>query len=70
MYLSGEYVPISREDYVRRAAMAIEKLRCSTVIHRITGDCPKELLVAPEWNSDKNGVINDINAELKRIFAQ
>jgi len=67
MYLSGEYTPISREDYVRRAAAAISALRDRTVIHRITGDCPRELLVAPEWNTDKNGVIKEINAALSEM---
>ena len=67
MCRSGEYTPISREDYVRRAAWAISKMRKSTVIHRITGDCPRELLVAPEWNTDKNGVIREINEALEAL---
>ena len=67
MCRSGEYTPISREDYVRRAAWAISKMRASTVIHRITGDCPRELLVAPEWNTDKNGVIREINEALEAL---
>ena len=66
MYLSGDYTPISREDYVFRAAVALRTLRDKCVVHRITGDCPRELLVAPLWNADKNGVIADIN---KALFA-
>ena len=64
MYGRGEYVPIDRETYVRRAAYAISHLHPDTVLHRITGDCPRELLVAPEWNADKNGTIAAINAYL------
>lgn len=69
MYLEGSYIPISREDYVRRAAYAISRLP-EKVIHRITGDCPRELLAAPAWNTDKNGVIKEINERLSAILSE
>lgn len=63
-YRRGEFTPISREEYVAAAAEAVARLRPDTVIHRLTGDCPKELLVAPEWNRDKNAVIEGIRRTL------
>ncbi len=66
MYMRGDYTPISREDYTSLAAYVIKNINEGTVIHRMTGDCPRELLVAPEWNRDKNGVIEEIRIRLER----
>ena len=64
MYHRGEYDPPSLEEYARLCARSIARLRPDTVVHRITGDCPDGLLVAPEWNKDKNRVINLIRDKL------
>ena len=34
------------------------------VIHRLTGDGPKRILIAPEWTKDKKRVLNALNKEL------
>lgn len=60
MYQNGEYCPISMEDYIRRAAYVLTHINPETVVHRLTGDCPKGMLVAPEWNTEKNTVIEGI----------
>lgn len=60
MYRRGEYQPISMPEYAAIAAECIALLPPDTVVHRITGDCPRGLLVAPEWNGDKNAVISAI----------
>lgn len=36
------------------------------VIHRLTGDGPKRLLIAPAWSADKKFVLNTIEKEMKR----
>lgn len=64
-YERGEYTPLLRCDYVRICAESIARLCPDTVVHRITGDCPRDLLVAPAWNTDKNGVIADIQRYMK-----
>ena len=60
-YYRGEYTPIMRDEYVRLCSECIARLDPEIVVHRITGDCPRDMLVAPDWNTDKNGVITDIN---------
>jgi uncharacterized protein len=35
------------------------------VVHRLTGDGPKELLIVPKWSADKKRVINAINKRLR-----
>ena len=65
MYKEGKYTPISKDEYIRLAALAIAKLRPDIVVHRITGDCSKEELIAPEWILDKTGVIDGIRKKLE-----
>jgi len=65
MYKIGLYTPPSRDAYVRLCARSIARLRSDIVIHRITGDCPEGMLIAPEWNSDKNALINLIRRKLE-----
>lgn len=48
-------------DYVDILCECIESLRPDIVIHRLTGDGPKSILLAPEWSGDKKKVLNTIN---------
>lgn len=48
-------------DYVEILGECIELLRPDIVIHRLTGDGPKSILLAPEWSSNKKKVLNTIN---------
>lgn len=36
-----------------------------TVVHRITGDGPKRLLIAPQWSADKKRVLNTLNKRIR-----
>ena len=67
MYERGEYIPIEMGVYTDRAVYALTHIRSEMIVHRITGDCPKELLVAPEWNRDKNSVILQINQKMQTL---
>ncbi len=62
MYQAGEYEPIGMDEYIERAVYVLKHIKPDTVIHRVTGDCPRDMLVAPEWNSRKNEIINRIRA--------
>ena len=66
MYSRGEYVPPTLEEYVKGATYLITHLNPEIVIHRVTGDCPKDMLLAPDWNADKNAVIGEINKKLEK----
>ena len=63
----GEYTPLSREDYIRLIADALELLPPETVIGRLTGDGKAEDLLAPLWSMKKTTVINDID---KLLYAR
>lgn len=61
MYKKGEFKTLSLESYCKLLGKAVEMLPPSVVVHRLTGDAPKRLLVAPEWSADKKRVLNTIN---------
>lgn len=65
MYESGEYTPITLEYYLNQLSYIITHIKPNFIIHRITGDAPKDLLIAPEWNSHKKWVLNGFEKILK-----
>ncbi len=67
MYEEKRYTPPTLDEYARLAAYTLSVMPPDTVIHRITGDCPKGMLIAPDWNTDKNGIIERINYELQKF---
>lgn len=56
---------LSLEEYMDILISCIEMLPKDMVIHRITGDGPKSLLIAPLWSSNKKLVLNRIHQEFK-----
>ena len=54
----------SQESYVDILGKCIESLRPDIVLHRITGDGPKNILIAPMWSANKKQVLNTINKYL------
>ncbi|HLR35389.1 MAG TPA: TIGR01212 family radical SAM protein [Tissierellales bacterium] len=57
---------LSREEYISLVCNSIERLPQDMVIHRLTGDGKRELLVEPKWTLDKLKVLSGIDMELKR----
>lgn len=55
----------SLEEYLQLLGLLISHLRPDIVIHRLTGDGPKELLIAPKWTANKRLVLNSIQKYLK-----
>lgn len=65
-YKQGKVEVLSIEEYIDILFSCIEKIPKNVVIHRITGDAPKSLLVEPKWSADKKMVLNTINKELEK----
>lgn len=61
MYFSGEYSPISLDDYLDSVAFVLTHISPDIVIHRVSGDAPKDLLIAPSWNAHKKWIINGLD---------
>lgn len=56
----------TRDEYVSLVIECLEHLRPDIVIHRLTGDGPKDLLLAPMWSTHKREVLNTIHKEMKK----
>ena len=65
-YLSGKFQVLSEEEYLDILISCLELLRPDIVIHRLTGDGPSDLLVAPLWASRKRDVLNHLHHLLKK----
>jgi len=61
MLSSGNYTPISLEYYLNCVTYILTHISPDIVIHRVSGDAPKDLLIAPEWNSHKKWIINGLD---------
>ena len=65
MYRKKEYTPITLEYYLDSLCYIISHLNKDIIIHRISGDSPKDLLVAPNWNLHKKWILNGLDKILK-----
>lgn len=54
------------EAYFSILAEQLTHLRPDIVVHRLTGDGPKQLLIAPLWTGNKRQVLNQMQAYFKR----
>lgn len=64
-YFAGKFQVLDREEYLDLVADCLEHLDPSIVIHRVTGDGPKDLLIAPLWAARKREVLNLLHHRLK-----
>lgn len=66
-YFSDSFHILSLEEYTDILAKCITYIPKNIVIHRITGDGPKSLLIAPLWSADKKKVLNYINRRFNEL---
>ncbi len=64
-YTLGKFEVLSLETYIKYLGKIIQILPKNMVIHRLTGDGPKNQLIAPLWSADKKNVLNTINSYFK-----
>ncbi|WZL75044.1 TIGR01212 family radical SAM protein [Clostridiaceae bacterium 35-E11] len=66
LYTQSDFPLLSQEEYISLIVDALELLPPEVVIHRMTGDGSKDLLVGPRWSLNKRAVLNGIEQELKK----
>jgi radical SAM protein (TIGR01212 family) len=67
-YYSEHPFPVfTFEEYCDFIPVCLTHLPAHMVIHRITGDGPRNLLIAPGWSMDKKRVLNQINQNMKLL---
>ena len=66
LWRAGQVPVMEPEAYYDLLCECLRRLPPDMVIHRLTGDGPKRILLAPLWTGDKKRVLNDLNRELER----
>lgn len=64
-YIENKFKVYTMDEYINTVIDCVEHLREDIVIHRITGDGPKKILIAPIWSGNKKKVLNTLHHEFK-----
>ena len=64
-YETAPFPLLSLEEYADLIAESLRIQPPDTVLHRMTGDAPGKLLIAPEWTRNKKRVLNTINRRIE-----
>ncbi len=67
LYKNEELRFLEKNEYIDIICKAITMLPPNMVIHRLTGDAPRELLVGPMWSLKKWEVLNGIDSKLAEL---
>ncbi len=68
-YKQGKVTPLSEDEYIDILKECIRVIPDNVVIHRMTGDGDKKILVAPKWSGNKKQVLNRIQKEVLRLHS-
>lgn len=66
-YFSKKFEPIEMDEYFNLIEKALKIIPENMIIHRLTGDPPKNLLIEPTWTTDKKRTLNMVNNLLSKI---
>ena len=64
-YEKGAFDALSLDEYVSIVVDCLKIIPSNIVIHRMTGDGDKKILIAPEWSMDKKNVLNTLTKAIK-----
>lgn len=65
-YEKGLFRTLLFDEYIDLLTDCVRVLPKDMIVHRLTGDGPKNLLIAPMWSADKKRVMNAIHQRLKK----
>lgn len=60
-YREGTVAVLTKEAYMDTLIDCLEHLSPEIVVHRVTGDGPKRILIAPRWSGNKRDVLNSLH---------
>lgn len=66
-YAAGKFRTLDEERYLLLLIGCLERLSPKTVIHRLTGDGPRSLLIAPLFSLNKRHVLNTLHQRMKLL---
>lgn len=67
MYEENPFHVFSLDEYCDIVGKCLKALPQATVIHRLTGDGPKKLLIAPSWSGNKKLVLNTMRKYIEEL---
>lgn len=65
-YESLHFAVMDEDAYILLVAKCLRMIPPDIVIHRVTGDGPKKLLIAPSWSANKKHVLNFLHHYLAK----
>lgn len=65
-YLAGRLQLLTQHDYTQLICDQLEIIPPEIIIHRLTGDAPRETIIGPMWSLKKWEVLNGFDTELRR----
>lgn len=65
-YEAGRFEVLDEESYILLVAKCLQEIHPDIVIHRVTGDGPKKILIAPTWSGNKKHVLNSLHQYLAK----
>ena len=63
-YEEGRVHALTEDEYIDILKKCVPEIPDSVVVHRLTGDGDKRLLIAPLWSADKKHVLSRIRREV------
>ncbi len=66
IYEKNPFKILTLDEYCDLVVSAVEILPKNVVVHRITGDGSKKLLIEPKWSANKKAVLNRLNEEFEK----
>ncbi len=64
-YRKTPFHVLAQDEYIDLICRLLPQIPEDIVIHRLTGDGPKNILIAPAWSGNKRGVLNAMNKALR-----
>lgn len=65
LYRTRAFTVLEKEEYLDILVNCLTHLSPDIVVHRVTGDGPKKLLIAPAWSSNKRDVLNSLHKKMR-----
>ncbi len=69
-YAEGSFHVLEQEEYIALVIKCLQNIDERIVIHRVTGDGPKKILIAPKWSGNKKAVLNALHKRMKELGAR
>ncbi len=64
-YEKNTFAVLSKDEYLEILTDCLTHLSPDIVVHRVTGDGPKDLLLAPLWSCNKRDVLNSLHRKMR-----